>query len=375
MGNPVTDQISNYDALDVNTAFQGNSFFVAVPEQLNFLGANSTPYLKLQRKGDGVVNVKDKMMWTTAFNTDEVPYVFATERELQYGSWTTQLASFLTQAGQFGASAADNSNLQNVDSFMQLYSSKPTGFTYCFPWLLKNGSNIRNISSSWANESGIGDVIKSFADSGDKGNAGLGAIAGSLFGAAVGAITPGFGFEGVKKFNDSQQQSLKLEFPLYNTRDLETAYSHYSFITLFTFQNLKTRTSLMTYIPPKIYEVDAYMFGGIYMSAAYVSDFTVDSIGTTRVMQDFSSFGAGSVLMPEAYRVSITFTDLLSMSSNVFAGTMGGTKIKVANTTNIAAGLGNFANNANETAGGLIKGGVQLIKGGIDNVFPKLPPK
>jgi hypothetical protein len=113
------------------------------------------------------------------------------------------------------------------------------------------------------------------------------------------------------------------------------------------------------------------MFGGVYMSAAYVSDFTVDSIGTTRVMQDFSSFGAGSVLMPEAYRVSITFTDLLSMSSNVFAGTMGGTKIKVANTTNIAAGLGNVANNANQTVGGLIKGGVQLVKSGIDKALPK----
>jgi hypothetical protein len=101
----------------------------------------------------------------------------------------------------------------------------------------------------------------------------------------------------------------------------------------------------MSYIPPKIYEVDAYSVGGVYMAAAIVSNFKVDSIGTTRRMTEWAGFGPKEILIPEAYRVSITFTDLLSQSSNVFAGALGGTKIKV---TDGAAAInevrGNFEN-------------------------------
>ena len=86
---------------------------------------------------------------------------------------------------------------------------------------------------------------------------------------------------------------------------------------------------MLTFIPPKIYTVDTVALGGVYMAAAYVSQLKIDSIGTTRRMSDFFGFGSSEILIPEAYKVSITFTDLVSQSSNIFAGTMGGAKIEV----------------------------------------------
>ena len=101
---------------------------------------------------------------------------------------------------------------------------------------------------------------------------------------------------------------------------------------MFTFQNLKNRTSFVTYIPPKIYSLDGLAFGGIYWPAAYVSNLDIESIGTTRYLYDSgynSQTGGKGLLVPEAYKISITFKQLVADSSNIFSGTMGGTKVQV----------------------------------------------
>ena len=104
----------------------------------------------------------------------------------------------------------------------------------------------------------------------------------------------------------------------------------------------------MTYIPPKIYTVDTYSLGGVYMAAAYVSNFKIDSIGTTRKIKEFSFFGSNEVLMPEAYKVTITFRDLVSQSSNIFAGTMGGSKVEVSNIPDLSKRAMEFVQSSGE---------------------------
>lgn len=102
---------------------------------------------------------------------------------------------------------------------------------------------------------------------------------------------------------------------------------------------------MMTYTPPKIYRIYTPSAGGYFMAACYVSDFRVDSIGTTREMKQ-DGFGSQSILIPEAYKVSITFTDLVSQSSNIFAGTMGAEKVQVISEINEKA-----LNETDEVAG------------------------
>lgn len=350
-----SDQAS---ANGINTAFGGNRYFKAENQESKFLGMNHSPYTILKPIGNGVVDVYNDMYWSNLGNKDEVPQIFIIEKELQYGVWATQLSNILTQGAIAVESLATNAmnatpwktlnNAPSLDTFTQLYNAQPTGFYYNFPWLLKNGDGIRSIENQWSPIGGLNDVLGGMGNStksSDKGNI-LSSIVGAAIGIATGAMTPGFGFEDTKQFSGTSQQSLTIAFPLYNTLDLKSAFNHFSFVNLFSFQNLKTRTSLMSYIPPKLYEVDACSVGGVYMPAAYVSNFKVDSIGTTRRMRDWDSFGAKEILIPEAYRVTITFTDLLSQSSNVLAGAMGGTKVKITDAKSLseaAIGVGNKA--------------------------------
>jgi hypothetical protein len=316
-------------ASGINQAMN-NPYFTAeqVSKGLAFL--NPTPYVNLKPKGGNSIRVDvwNDMYWTTADDTEETPAIFVEEKVLQFGTWATQMANLLTETNNLIGGNPAASNSHTTDTFLNLYAATPTGFSYNFPWLLKSGDNIRSINNSWGESKGLGDMLGSMSGGGDSKN---GDIIGSLVGLGIQAMTPGFGFEDTKQYNSTDAQSLTITFPLYNTLDLPSAYKHFSFVQLFTFQNLKTRTSLMSFIPPKIYNVDSYAVGGIYMAAAYVSNFKVDSIGTTRAMSDWYSNGADNILMPEAYKVSITFTDLLSQSSNVFAGTMGGKKITITN--------------------------------------------
>lgn len=304
----------------INSSFSGNSFFNAKADQLNVLGFTGfgSSFVRLTPKGDGVVDVVNKMRWKNGGSTEEVPTVFVTELELRYGVWTANLLQFLTQFERAR-------NGQNIDSYLNLYAAEKTNFYYHFPLLLTTNDNLRTVRNQWVPANGITKMLEDKAGTSGKTTDILGAAAGAL----VGAITPGFGYEETYQYHKTDMASLKVEFPLYNTVDLKSAFDHYSFVQLITFQNLKTRTSMLTYIPPKIYTVDTVALGGVYMAAAYISELKIDSIGTTRRLSEFSPYGSQEIMIPEAYKVSITFTDLVSQSSNIFAGTMGGAKIEV----------------------------------------------
>lgn len=332
----------------INASFSGNSFFTAQSDQLNVLGFSGfgTPFVRLKTKGDGIVDVVNRMRWKNGGSTDEVPSVWVTEKELKYGVWTANLLQFLTQFGRV-------LNGQDVDSYLNLYAAEKTGFQYHFPLLLTNGNNIRTVRNQWVPANGIAKMLEDKAGSGGGGDllaAGIGAL--------VGAYTPGFGYEETYQYDKTDTASLEVTFPLYNTFDLKSAFDHYSFVQLITFQNLKTRTSMLTFIPPKIYTVDTLSLGGIYMAAAYISELKIDSIGTTRRLSDFSPYGSQEILIPEAYKVSITFTDLVSQSSNIFAGTMGGSKIEV---TGIPEGIQRAGERIGQAATDTIRGTFNAI--------------
>ena len=82
-------------------------------------------------------------------------------------------------------------------------------------------------------------------------------------------------------------------------------------------------------MPPKIYKVEGLGVGSLYMPAAYVESYDVQSIGTTRRIYDLGYDAAGGVLIPEAYKVSITFRELVPESSNIMAGSLGQEKVSV----------------------------------------------
>lgn len=327
----------------IQSAFASNKFFTATESPKKAYGASNLaqPYTILKPKGSGLVDVTNTMRWSNSTDTSEIPSIYITEKQIDMGTWAANFLEIIRQAQNFTSG-------EGIDSYVALYAAKNTGFWYNLPYLLKSGDNINAVGNTWNPASTIGNLINSAFGSSQSSSAKTGGVIGGF----VGGLLPGVGFEQTLQYSGSSPQQLTISFPLYNTVSQEDAFNHFSFINLFAFQNMKTRTSLLTFLPPKIYVVDAFTIGGKYMPAAYVSEFKVDSIGTVRKLSDYSQFGPKEdILIPEAYKVTITFVDLLSPSSNIFAATMGGTKVKVTQ---------DFSN--------LINSGVNAVNNVINNI-------
>jgi len=283
---------------------------------------------------EGLINVLKDFPWKISGSTEEVPNVLVTEYELSWGQTVTNIQRTMQLIAEDGG--------KRTDPYYAMYTGKQTGFKYVFPHLIKDGQSLRKVSNSWSDKAattmtGVTQGLAQFAD----GAAGIAANLGTQFIPGIGGmikstqdallgpqlatnVLPGLGAEEVRKYSGTTNNSFTIKFPLYNTIDTASAYKNYSLVTLLTFQNLKTRTSFMSYIPPKLYRVENTYKGGIFMPVSFISNLDIKSIGTTRVLKEY-----GDVLIPEGYNIEITFQELISQSSNIFEGTMGGNKIEV----------------------------------------------
>ena len=293
------------------------------------------------------INIHQDFPWcNSSSNKTEVPCVYAKEFELTWGQTMTNLQRFVQGKEQVTSG-------KFTDPYLTMYSAKETGFNYCFPHLLKGGSELRNITNTWGAKDDFLSSLTKLA---------LGAIPGGTgvekflegAGNAAGDVLPGFGLERIEKFDKTTNQTVEVSFPLYNTKDTKTAFKNYCFCLLFAFQNLKTRTSFMSYIPPKIYTLSNPYGGGLYMPVAVVESYNIESIGTTRVLKDHMSDGLTNspILVPEAYKVTIKFRELVSPSANIMLGAMGGKQISVINDNAVSDVVGGISNALNYIAGG-----------------------
>jgi hypothetical protein len=283
--------------------------------------------------GSSLINVLKAFPWKISGDTDEVPSIMVKEYELTWGQTITNIQRAMKLAAEISGS-------ENIDPYYTMYTGTPTGFNYVFPHLIKNNDTLRSISNSWSEKAdttmkGVTEGLMKLGD-GVAGSLnplqylpGIGGAVKDVQDATIGKnlvsnLFTGVGAEEVKKFSGTGAETLTISFPLYNTIDTSSAYKNYSLVTLLTFQNLKTRTTFMSYVPPKLYKVENVYQGGIYMPISFISKLDIKSIGTTRVLKEY-----GNILIPEGYNISITFQSLLSQSSNIFEGTMGGSKIEV----------------------------------------------
>lgn len=325
-------------------------FKVTESETTNSIGS-TFKYPKISPIGDGVIDILKDFYWknNVSNNIDEVPSIVLKEYTLKYGMWANNLASIINQAAQFA------SNKTNLDPYSTLYFGEPTGFNYRLPYLLKSGSSIRgDVNNKWSEISNpIGDILGAVPIVGSSLKR-AGDLIQTQVQNAANFLTPGYGAEKVYNFAGTTPKSILITFPLYNTYNEESAMRNFSFVNLLSIQNLKTRTSYLTYIPPKLYTVDSNLLGGIYMPAAFISNLKIDSIGTTRKINEYTADNSrNGVLIPEAYRVSISLTEILPESSNIMMGALGGDKVQVFNGANafdmVKNTINNAANNSNET--------------------------
>jgi hypothetical protein len=285
-------------------------------------------YPKITPAGDsgfgGNIDILNKFRWKTNDGlTDEVPYVILMEYELPYGMWTSRLTNILDSV---------KSALYSGDSdpYIKLYTGTATGFSYVLPYLLKNGDSVRGsgVKNAWKEV----DITQSVGKVPLVGRdlAGIGKSISDTLQVVGETFSPGYGTEKIMNYSSTERKSITITFPLYNTVDEGEAINNFDFVNLFALQNLKTRTSWLTFVPPKLYVVEGVGLGGIYMPACYVSNYDFKAIGTTRYVKAYGNSGK-DYLIPEAYKVSITLTELVPESSNIMWGALGGPKVQIIN--------------------------------------------
>jgi len=114
-------------------------------------------------------------------------------------------------------------------------------------------------------------------------------------------------------------RSYTIRFPLFNTKRQTTKYGvddwkiNREFCFLFINQNLFNKRDFITGIPPVYYEVE--IPGQHYSYASCVTNITVSNRGNLRLLQDDQGVTCN---VPDAYEISITLTDMVMPSKNLF---------------------------------------------------------
>jgi hypothetical protein len=240
------------------------------------------------------------------------------------------ISNNLPSSGSIGQQSFTGSSTQSADPmnpYSMLYTTAKTGFKYVLPYM----------SDTWA------DVNSSFGGDGHQ-TGGIVAGLSEFFQSAaadfanlgIGLMTPGMFREVAEFFNFSgRERSYTVSFPLFNTKSYAEVIRNWQFLFLLHYQCLPNRINRQSIDPPCIYE--AYVPGVWYSKYTVISNLKIDFQGARREMEvpitflDLAENNVGGdagnskwlqqmrkmmTIIPDAYKVTITLTELFGDSQN-----------------------------------------------------------
>ena len=184
-----------------------------------------------------------------------------------------------------------------LKSYVGIYFTKRTGFVYVLPYFQNKFQGGVNNWSPTSNQPVLQGMVDNLAET------------------YLPLFSPGAYIEQPKYFNFQQTQgdSIELEFPLLNTVS-ESYKKNYELLWILAFQNKYYRQGFASVRPPKIYTV---LIPGVkYFPYAYISNLSIDFAGTRRLLEVETPKGTVEAPIPDAYIVRITLTSLLSDTAN-----------------------------------------------------------
>jgi len=328
----------HYAALKAQTG--GKQPYAAVPNE-ELSGLNLVP-TNNNGSETSIINIVQDYSWTFSKFREEVPRIQLIEKQIK----NNQHIRFLLN------NAANLLNTTVKDPYEGLYAlAEPTGFQYIFPYI--SISSFKT-SAQWskqipAHANLYGEAANAIGgklyDAIKKSSGSLGNMLPDKFNlekiqenvALASAFTkddPYVGMESPAYFQGPTTQTYSITFPLFNTVSTESANQNYHFVKLFTYQNLFNRKSLTTYDPPVMYEcLDVPGYAGVigHKPAMYISKFDVKNIGA---MHAIPLGGTGTrVSIPEAYMISMSLSELIATSRQIFSSVLTGDSI-----VNVGAG-------------------------------------
>lgn len=281
------------------------------------------------------INVIADYRWTLSNlkNTEdlaEVPYIRLREFKCVDSSIKRQL-KFYTQLGiDTGKSAFglenNNSNLEVLDSYQEIWpKDNPTNFSYKFPYFNKTAFELQ--TDPWQSLDSIGDATKNITTG-----------TGQLFGESIGkSIEKGIDFlkaganlalnaqypsvgipDRPKIFTSHSERNINISFTLYNTVREEDWKKNRDLLYLLMSQNLYNKRDYTTGVPPVFYDV--YVPGQYFCYAAAMTNVKVEHLGNQRLL-----YGEEGFVVPDAYQVDLTLSELVKPSKNQFESLADGT--------------------------------------------------
>jgi len=267
----------------------------------------------------------------------------------------------------------------NLKAYSGLYSTTPTGFVYKLPFVKTTGNISKSISQSWERGGTLGEgfdemseAFKDISGSAGAGFEGLfnaasgGAETVSLLGQALdqanritssltGSIFEGAYTESAKTFSyGTKLPGFEISFYLFNNLSWAETVKNWYAVFCLQYQNLPNRLNRLIVTPSVIYE--AMVPGYFYSMYTAISNIDVSFLGsnllinmpviendntnsserqasTNRAPQTTSYV---NVIVPEVYKVSITFESLVPETQNLMLESMFQTRANgTVNTANI----------------------------------------
>ena len=321
----------------------------------------------------GVVDVVSEYPWTVNDPAnaarETVPYIEMTEYQITSGQlqtslyyWVRGIRDGVEEIGSYLEGGFDEQGGSVTNNpYDGLYRADPTGFTYRLPFF---GNYNHNIDNMWSDENSMGRAISnlqhiigygigvSIFDTAKKA-----AAIGSGIAGVVGSLFPNTGAESPKSWNGGTDASYQVSFDLLNTLRPEDITRNWELCFLLGYQSMHWRRNLLLSYPPCIYEIT--IPGVRYCPAATISNLVIEDLGHKRIYNGRS--------YPDAYRVTIAITELVTESRNIYKGIDDGNKITAIRST------GSLASDVKGELQGILQVGKQAISNSVESTILNQP--
>jgi hypothetical protein len=283
------------------------------------------PLLEPGPKG-GFINVVKDFPWTLSptWTKTSAPFVILKEFPVNESTIYRQ-TSYYASGGVDAVTNIVNSNSPLTPYEGLFPKGKGTGFRYYLPYF--SDINFSVTTPEWTSLDTLeqlGGAVKQganvLADGLGDFLAGVGTTATKIGGATLGTLYPKVGIlDRPRLWREHSPRTIEIKFSLFNTLHPDDWKSNRDLCTLLINQNLYNKRDFITGLPPVFYEI--LVPGQHYSYAACVTNITVLNRGNMRTIRQ-DELGEDTfiptAIVPDAYEIQITLTDMVVPSRNLF---------------------------------------------------------
>lgn len=259
---------------------------------------------------------------------NRIPSMELIEYQQNTGQLVASMLYYLRVAERLFADG-NNTGIINADTdpsevYKMKYFGEPTGFKYRLPYFnpahTKRTNNFGEEDSPFDKFSSLMSTAASIPKGlfgNDSGYSRLhtGGTISSFIGLGKGvaeSLIPGkIKFEYPESWDGTTPESYSTTFDLFNTGNIDELVQNRRLCHLLSYQNSPSRRNFAIMDPPVIYSL--YIPGVVNLPVCYVNDLSITNLGNTRMMY----VDGIEAVIPEAYRISLSFISLLMPTRNI----------------------------------------------------------